>query len=77
MDTAERYRARRKAEEAAGHEINHIGMPETDKGGMCDRHVCSCGWESTWYFDGSEYATDDWVKHIQQHGAEIDYPQSV
>ncbi len=77
MDAADLYKARRKAEEDAGREINHIGTSETDKGGMCDRHVCSCGWESGWYFDGCVYAMEDWVKHIQQHGAEINYPEPV
>ena len=77
MDSAERYHARREAETRAGWEINHHGFSETDASGVSDRHTCSCGWASDWYQDGAEYAQQDWVRHIQQHGAEIDYPQAA
>ncbi len=73
MDSAEAYRKRRQAEVDAGREINHIGTRETEF--MSDRHCCSCGWKSTWYQDGAEYAMADWVVHIQQHGAEVNYPE--
>lgn len=35
-------------------------------GYMLDQWVCSCGWESEPYFDGEEYAREDWEKHKQQ-----------
>ena len=73
MNSAERYQARRKAEEDAGREINHVGSAESEF--MNDRHVCSCGWESLSYHDGAEFAQQDWVRHIQEHGAEINYPE--
>ena len=32
--------------------------------GMSDVCSCSCGWESSGYWDGQEYAFDEWVKHL-------------
>lgn len=69
----ELYHARRKAEEEAGKAIGHIGSSEGEF--MTDWHICSCGWKSPEYWDGAEYAEQDWVKHIQEHGAEINYPE--
>ena len=31
---------------------------------MADAVRCSCGWESHRYFDGSEYAWDEWDAHV-------------
>lgn len=73
MNDAELYQARRKAEADAGREINHIGSAESE--GMSDRHVCSCGWNSGWHFDGAEYAQQAWVTHIVGEHAEINYPE--
>jgi len=70
--TPELFQARLKAEQDAGREINHIGSSESK--GMCDRHHCSCGWSTEWHFDGDVYAHEAWVRHIQEHGAEINYP---
>lgn len=75
VSSSELYYARRKAEKDAGFEINHIGSAESEF--MSDRHVCSCGWESPWYWDGAPFAQQDWVKHIQEQGGEINYPQAV
>lgn len=72
MNDAELYQARRKAEADAGREINHIGFATSE--GMTDWHECSCGWKSKPCFDGAEYAQQDWVKHILEHKAEINYP---
>jgi len=35
-------------------------------GYMCDQYVCSCGWESPRFFDGLEYAKDEWLKHAEK-----------
>jgi len=32
--------------------------------GMCDKIECSCGWKSQNYFDGFEYAVDEYEKHL-------------
>jgi hypothetical protein len=32
---------------------------------MDDTLMCACGWKSETYWDGSEYAFDDWRKHIE------------
>lgn len=34
--------------------------------GMADKLVCYCGWESNTYFDGLEYALDEWKEHEAQ-----------
>ncbi len=73
MHMGELYRLRKEAEANAGREINHVGSPQSMR--MSDWHTCSCGWESERYHDGREYAQEDWVSHIQSHGAEINYPQ--
>lgn len=33
---------------------------------MIDQCFCSCGWESTRYWDGAEYAFDEWIKHAKK-----------
>jgi len=33
---------------------------------MIDQCFCSCGWESTRYWDGTEYAFDEWIKHAKK-----------
>ncbi len=40
----------------------HVGKGSSD--GFCDLVRCSCGWKSTEYWDGLEYAWDNWVKHV-------------
>jgi hypothetical protein len=32
--------------------------------GLSDHCECSCGWKSPGYWDGQEYAFDDWQKHV-------------
>ncbi|KKP93481.1 MAG: hypothetical protein UR98_C0004G0017 [Parcubacteria group bacterium GW2011_GWA1_36_12] len=32
---------------------------------MTDQCRCSCGWASTRYWDGAEYAFDEWIKHAK------------
>ncbi len=32
---------------------------------MTDGYICSCGWKSRTYFDGEEYAFDEWKRHAQ------------
>lgn len=78
MDTAEAYQARREAERRAGMEINHFGSYQAgEKNDMCDYWACSCGWKSNGYSDGADLAQAEWVKHIQEHGAELNYPRLV
>jgi hypothetical protein len=43
-------------------------------GGMLDQIICSCGWESRTYFDGREYAYDEWKKHVKKSHADEDAP---
>lgn len=33
---------------------------------MVDQAFCSCGWESSRYFDGAEYAHDEWKNHVSK-----------
>ena len=33
---------------------------------MKDQCLCSCGWASTTYWDGAEYAFDEWIKHVKK-----------
>ncbi len=52
-------------------EVEHTGSTVSEH--MTDQHRCSCGWESAWYFDGAEFAKDEWRAHVaalaqpQQH----------
>lgn len=32
---------------------------------MTDWVTCSCGWESTRFWDGVEYALSEWLKHVE------------
>ena len=41
-----------------GHTPKYIG-----ESSMSDQFICSCGWESRGYWDGIEYAWDEWLKH--------------
>lgn len=70
--TPDQLEARREAEIHAGREINHI--QEMVGITMDDTCECSCGWRSSTYHDGQHWAFEEWVKHIQEHGAEIAYP---
>lgn len=54
------------AGEAVGHEATLIGD------GHSDQMVCSCGWESTAYWDGMPYAHEQWLEHIRAKGAVLD-----
>ncbi|MEK7602078.1 MAG: hypothetical protein AAB472_01140 [Patescibacteria group bacterium] len=65
---------RREVEKEAGMQAGHAGSYK-EAGHMCDSYSCSCGWKSTGYFDGYEYAYDDWVKHLIQNGVELNYPE--
>lgn len=33
-------------------------------GSMSDHYECSCGWRSPGYWDGLEWAFEDWAKHV-------------
>ena len=47
-----------------GEKIGHIGrVEEVDY--MIDQAFCSCGWSSPGYFDGREYATRNWIDHVE------------
>lgn len=68
------YAARLEAQLVAGKEIGHEGVvrsrvPETDWA------ECSCGWKSTTYYDGAEYAWGDYLRHIRANGAVIKYAE--
>lgn len=43
--------------------IKHIGKYES-LGYMLDGWVCSCGWKSSPFFDGAEYAEMEFNKHL-------------
>ena len=36
--------------------------------GMVDSYSCSCGWKSQPYFDGAEFALEEWKKHKKEKG---------
>lgn len=60
--TRDEMRAFEKKAAEAGH-----GVRVREIGYMCDKAFCACGWESHGYFDGAEFAWDDWKRHID-HG---------
>ena len=33
---------------------------------MIDQCLCSCGWKSTTYWDGPEYAFNEWIEHAKK-----------
>lgn len=33
---------------------------------MIDQAFCACGWESDRFYDGAEYAHQQWKKHLQE-----------
>lgn len=74
MTSFELAKAREKAENDAGFEINHIGSLEADD---YDRYTCTCGWIGPWHFGGNQEADAraDYVTHITENGAEINYPE--
>lgn len=48
-------------------EVEILGhVPEYVSKGMSDNFVCSCGWKSNGYWDGAEWAWDEWEKHAKQ-----------
>jgi len=57
------FERERKNLKKKGKELGHIPKYQS-AGYMCDEYVCSCGWKSQGYFDGSEYAWDEWVRHV-------------
>ena len=71
--TPEANRLRRKAEIAAGKKIEHT--QKIKESSTIDTCICSCGWESNSYWDGAEYAYNEWVEHIKKNGAIINYPE--
>ena len=71
--TPEQVKLRRKAEIKAGKTIGHT--QKMDSSLMSDVCSCSCGWKSKTYWDGREWAYDEWVKHIKKEGAVIAYPK--
>lgn len=42
----------------------HVGEYE-GRGHMLDGWKCSCGWRSAPYFDGAEYAKNEWEAHVK------------
>lgn len=40
-------------------------------GYMGDQWKCSCGWESRKYWDGAEYAHEEWKAHVKRVEANI------
>lgn len=40
-----------------------IHTPKPRSNGMSDWVECSCGWESSGYWDGAEYALGEWSIH--------------
>jgi hypothetical protein len=38
---------------------------------MTDQCFCSCGWKSARYFDGAEYAMDEWERHAEQNQSRL------
>lgn len=77
MTGFELAKAREKAENDAGFEINCIGSPEGSDDGYYDRYTCTCGWVGPWHFGGNQTADAraDYVTHIRKNGAEINYPE--
>ena len=61
------------AELAAGAALGHIR--KNTGSFMNDQYTCTCGWESPQYWDGFPYAHGEWVAHIKEEGAEIQYRQ--
>ena len=43
-------------------------MPKPGSRGIVDYCQCSCGWESRGYWDGMEYALDEWKAHQAEVG---------
>jgi hypothetical protein len=41
----------------------HKGLQISE--GVADRIRCSCGWESNGYWDGMEWATDEFAQHLK------------
>lgn len=71
--TSEQEAARSEAELRAAREVNHVG--ELISVGATDQYVCiGCGWKGNARYDGPRKARAEWVAHIREHGAEIDYP---
>ena len=49
--------------QAAVKPLGHI--PKYTGVGLSDQYECSCGWKSSGYWDGSEWAWDEWIKHAK------------
>jgi len=49
-----------KQAEDLGHKVKYIGT------GMSDQFECSCGWKSNGYWDGREWAWDEFIKHANE-----------
>lgn len=60
-------------EEAAGKAAGHQGIAKSES--LSDWHECTCRWDSLRYHDGSEWAYQDWLKHLLEEGVEIVYPE--
>lgn len=41
----------------------HVGTYREEPG-LIDLWVCTCGWTSSPYYDGAEWAEDDFLRHI-------------
>lgn len=69
-------KARWAAEDRAASEVNHPGSHRAV--GATDQYVCdgpACDWEGNPRYDGPHKARAEWVQHILEHGAEINYPE--
>jgi hypothetical protein len=49
-----------------GEKRTHLPKPKSK--GMSDWVECSCGWISTPFWDGMEWALDQWKKHQAEVG---------
>lgn len=40
-------------------------MPKyVEEAGLLDSFECSCGWKSKHYYDGAEFAHNEWKRHV-------------
>lgn len=60
-DIKKKNEATKKAAKVLGHVAKYVGA-----GYMCDQYICSCGWQSNKFWDGAEFAEDEWIKHAEK-----------
>ncbi len=65
MHENERWHQERKLLEVEAKKFGHV--PTVSEVSLyVDGCSCSCGWKSREYWDGAEYAYDDWKKHARE-----------